>query len=34
MKLNNKGFTLIEIIAAITIMGILSGTVIAEYQIR
>ena len=29
MKLNNKGFTLIEIIAAITIMGILAGTVIA-----
>lgn len=31
MKLNNKkGFTLIEILAAITIMGILSGTVIAS----
>jgi len=31
MKLNNKGFTLIEILAAVTIMGILAGIGVASY---
>ena len=31
MKLNNKGFTLIEILAAVTLMGILSGIGVASY---
>lgn len=31
MKLNNKGFTLVEILAVVAIMGILSGLAVASY---
>ena len=32
MKLNNKGFTLIEILAAVTLMGILAGIGVSSYS--